>query len=122
MDTKEIKCNVVWSTYVLRTALKHFQWSLKIDNPTKNKELQSLLQELRDAKGVFYITSLLSDRDYSKQVYYSWRHSFAGDDQIIELMNKIDDILEDRLIKWMAACKLSKHMVNRITKKGKFGY
>lgn len=75
-----------------------------ITKPTKYtrefvlQEVQSIIQEIRADKDIFYLGQIFDKRNYCLQRYSEWRNEFTDDEEISETIKKIWDILETRVV------------------------
>ena len=61
------------------------------------KELQSLLQVLKEDKDIVYIGQLFEHKTYSRQRFSEWAKKFESNNQISDTIIKIDELLLMRI-------------------------
>lgn len=88
-----------------------------MDRDSIYNELLLLIEKLRDNKWIFTINDLIDDKEYSTSTYYYWMAAYQRDKEINDLIQKIEDILENRLIKWAMSWVLNNRMVSEIIAK-----
>ena len=61
-------------------------------------ELESMLSELLSDESIMYIGQLFLQRSYSRQRFSEWTDKFKDNEQISDIIKKIEDTLETRLV------------------------
>ena len=88
------------------------------------KELKSLLEELKTNKEYVYLWELFEDKKYSRQRYSEWVKQYKDNKNVKLYSDTIKEILETRAIVWAMKNKLNAtsvifHMKNNYNWKDK---
>ncbi len=71
------------------------------------KELQSMLDMLKENKDIIYLWELFEDKDYSRQRFSEWLTEYKNNQEIQIISDTIKEILETRAVKWAITNKLN---------------
>lgn len=71
------------------------------------KELQSMLDMLKEDKDIIYLWELFEDKDYSRFRFSEWLKEYENNDEIQIISHTIKEILETRAVKWAITNKLN---------------
>lgn len=71
------------------------------------KELQSMLDMLKEDKDIIYLWELFEDKDYSRQRFSEWLTEYKDNQEIQIISDTIKEILETRAVKWAITNKLN---------------
>ncbi len=71
------------------------------------KELQSMLDMLKQDKDIIYLWELFEDKDYSRFRFSEWLKEYEDNDEIQIISHTIKEILETRAVKWAITNKLN---------------
>jgi hypothetical protein len=74
-------------------------------------EVKDLLHQLSSHEDFIYKGELLNNKPYSRQRLSEWAKSFREDEEISDTIQKIEDILETRVVAGAMKNKLSTNMV-----------
>lgn len=61
-------------------------------------ELKNMSLEISRDAGIYFIGQLFDNRDYSRQRFSEWATKFKNDDEISDIIKRIEGILESRLV------------------------
>lgn len=71
------------------------------------KELQSMLDMLKEDKDIIYLWELFENKDYSRQRFSEWLTEYKDNQEIQIISDTIKEILETRAVKWAITNKLN---------------
>lgn len=75
-----------------------------ITKPTKYtrefvlSELQMMERQVINDLGIFFIGQLFESREYSRQRFSEWTKKFENDEEISDIIKRIEELLETRLV------------------------
>lgn len=64
------------------------------------KEVQSILADIMSDNGIFYLWQVFDNKTYSLRTYAEWKKEYREDEEISEVIEKIGDVLETRVVIW----------------------
>ncbi len=71
------------------------------------KELQSMLDMLKEDKDIIYLWELFEDKNYSRQRFSEWLTEYKDNQEVQIISDTIKEILETRAVKWAITNKLN---------------